>query len=381
MEPYVNIVSSILLFSTIVYVVQIFRYVFGLNRLQAGENTEIYTVTVLIPARNEEKNIYNCVTSILNQNYPAEKFHIIVIDDQSSDSTSSIVQKLINENPNRITLLHVNEKPAGVSPKINALLLGITNSKSEIIMTTDADCTASCSWISSTVRYFEENVGATTGLTLFSNELHASPLIHGFQFIDFISFTACGAGSIGYGRTTTCNGSNMAFRRSAYDEVGGYGAIASLNSGDDSLLAQKIEKTKNWKVTFVNDPISFVTTISVQTWKEILLQRMRWAAQTTQYPTGTVIFMSITFIFYILLFISLPISIFLLEPSPWLAFAAKCGIDLMLLNKFTTMTRTRSLLRYFLPSAFIHIALVIAAVFGGYITKFEWKERKIGRSG
>lgn len=172
----------------------------------------------------------------------------------------------------------------------------------------------------------------------------------------------------------------MAFRRIAYNEAGGYGAIAKLNSGDDSLLAQKIEQTKNWNVQFVNNPFSFVTTKPVHSWREVLTQRMRWAAQTTQYPLGAVFFMSITFLYYIALCISIPISLFFFEPLPLLSFAAKCGIDLLILNKFTAMTKTRSVLRYFLPAEFIHIALVLLGVFGGYFTKFEWKERKVGRT-
>jgi glycosyltransferase involved in cell wall biosynthesis len=49
-------------------------------------------ISIIIAARNEEKNIGSCIQSIINQTYPANKFEIIITDDHSSDKTVSIVQ-------------------------------------------------------------------------------------------------------------------------------------------------------------------------------------------------------------------------------------------------------------------------------------------------
>lgn len=62
--------------------------------------------SIIIPARNEEKNIGSCLESILKNHYPASHYEIIVIDDFSTDLTGSIVQDLARQHKNvRLLLL------------------------------------------------------------------------------------------------------------------------------------------------------------------------------------------------------------------------------------------------------------------------------------
>jgi chlorobactene glucosyltransferase len=49
-------------------------------------------VSVLVPARNEERNIARCIGSLLAQDYPA--FEVIVLDDQSTDGTQAILERM-----------------------------------------------------------------------------------------------------------------------------------------------------------------------------------------------------------------------------------------------------------------------------------------------
>ena len=58
------------------------------------------SISVCIPARNEERDIKNCVKSVLNQDYP--NFEVIVVDDNSSDNTAKIVRSMTEEYPNLI---------------------------------------------------------------------------------------------------------------------------------------------------------------------------------------------------------------------------------------------------------------------------------------
>src|SRR3569833_29524 len=51
------------------------------------------SISVLIPARNEEKNIRICLDALARQSYPPDLFEVIVIDDHSSDSTAAIVKE------------------------------------------------------------------------------------------------------------------------------------------------------------------------------------------------------------------------------------------------------------------------------------------------
>ncbi|MCX6137331.1 MAG: glycosyltransferase [Ignavibacteriales bacterium] len=375
------ILSGLIILFGIVYLRQIVLFIIGIGRIRPGNSNSQRSVTVIVPARNEQEHILVCLESLLAQDYPARLIEIIVIDDQSTDGTAAIVTSIGERYP-RVRLLRVENRPESVSPKINAVTLGITHTTGDVIFTTDADCTAPPTWISTMMRYYEEATGVVTGTTLYVNKHHVPDMLFGIQFLDFLSHTACAAGAIGNGITSNCNGSNFSFRRDAFGEIGGYGPLAQINSGDDSLLAQRIESETHWRVRFVLDPAAHVTTIPVRTWRDFLLQRMRWAGQTAHYNISALIFMVCSFLLFILLFVTLPFS--LISPAdfaaPAIMFAAKIIIDFAAVLRFTRATRITSVLCYFLPAEVIHIPTILFAVFGGYFGKFDWKGRAMQRT-
>src|SRR4030095_6546948 len=76
-------------------------------------------ITVIIPARNEEKNIGACVQTLIDQDYPA--FEIVVIDDRSADGTGRIVKEFAAQDP-KIKYVAKTEPPAsGWTGKCSAL--------------------------------------------------------------------------------------------------------------------------------------------------------------------------------------------------------------------------------------------------------------------
>ncbi len=376
------ILASVLLVTAVVYVRQIAAFTKGLSKIVPGSNARRYSATILIPARNEEKNIEACVTSLLQQDYPRELYKIIVIDDQSTDRTAEIVSSIARQHNGMVLLVPVQERPEGVSPKINALRGGIGASDGEIIFTTDGDCVAPPQWLSSTMRLFQDNVGVVTGTTLFHNGNHTSPDLFGIQFLDFLSHTACAAGAIGNGKVNNCLGSNMAFRRSAFDEVGGYDSLEHLNSGDDSLLAQKMARSGKWDVRFNLDKSAAVTTAPVTTWKDFFQQRMRWAAQTGSYRPDTLIFLICSFVYYVALAVALLGSVFnaSLLLLFFVAYIPKLIVDYAILKKFSALTDTAYLLRFYAKAALIHIPVILFAVLGGFFGRFDWRGRSTERS-
>jgi cellulose synthase/poly-beta-1,6-N-acetylglucosamine synthase-like glycosyltransferase len=380
MNEFFAILSVLLVPLLLVYAGYLLFYFRGFSLLTGGRNVSTPSVTVIIPARNEEKNIRRCLESLVRQDYPKELFEIIVVDDGSSDGTAGIVEEFSGSHSHRITCLPLKTRSTRISPKINALSAGIEISTGDILATTDADCTVSENWISSLAAHFEETVGVVTGTTVYAKSESLSRLFLGIQFLDFISYTAVGAGSIGQDTVSTCNGSNMAFRRKAFNDIGGFDSFSHLNTGDDSLLGQKITASKKWKAKFIVDPFSSVTTQPAASWKEFFSQRMRWAGQTTEYPAGTLIFMINTFLLYILLFISIPASIVTGTIVPIGVWIVKSAADYSIMRKFCRLTKTEEALRYFLPTALIHIPVILYSVFGGFFGRFTWKDRTIGRT-
>ena len=64
----------------------------------AGRKKNTTFISVVVAARNEEKNIGTCIETILNQTYPAHLFEIIIVDDHSTDATVDIVKSFTAPN-------------------------------------------------------------------------------------------------------------------------------------------------------------------------------------------------------------------------------------------------------------------------------------------
>lgn len=97
------------------------------------------SVSIIVPARNEERNIHRCVTSLLEQDY--ENYEVIVVDDGSSDGTAAILDDIAQQHPhgNRLWILHLRNLPEGWAGKPHALHRGVQESQGEWLLFTDAD--------------------------------------------------------------------------------------------------------------------------------------------------------------------------------------------------------------------------------------------------
>ena len=121
------------------------------------------SLSVVIPARNEEKVIRAKLLNLLGQNYPLEKLEILVGNDGSSDRTAAVVSEFI---PLGVQLVSADE-PCGKSSIQNAL---VERAQSEILVFTDADCTLPTNAIRTMVQHFADpRVGLVTGCASFRN--------------------------------------------------------------------------------------------------------------------------------------------------------------------------------------------------------------------
>ncbi len=107
-----------------------------LHEVPPVPDTEAPPVSVVIAARNEERNLEPALASVLAQRYgPLE---VIVVDDRSTDATGAILDRMAAANP-RLCVIHVTELPAGWLGKNHALHAGASEAKGEYILFTDAD--------------------------------------------------------------------------------------------------------------------------------------------------------------------------------------------------------------------------------------------------
>ncbi len=208
--------------------------------------------SILIASRNEQENLPDLFASLTKLDYPEDHFEIIIVDDASSDNSLALIKEFCNQIKNA-KCLHLKEKDSEYKGKKAALKLAAENAKHDILLFTDADCTIQPEWLKSYNNYFSNNIGMVAGnysetnadlFRTFSNQMSS----------------AIYASTIGLGIPFSAAGGNLAVRKAAFDEVGGYEKIKHYQSGDDKLLLKLISRTK-WKIAY-NPEIHIRTKIS-----------------------------------------------------------------------------------------------------------------------
>jgi chlorobactene glucosyltransferase len=106
-------------------------------------------ISVIIPARNEKRNIRRCIQALLAQTYP--NFEVIVIDDRSTDETPQILAQLAEVDP-RLRIIHGVELPPGWAGKPYALVQGVADTRGKWLCFMDADTFAQPGLLWSTYR-------------------------------------------------------------------------------------------------------------------------------------------------------------------------------------------------------------------------------------
>ena len=331
-----------------------------------------HSVSVIIAARNEEKNIGFLLTSLINQSYPLELYEIIVADDGSDDKTAQIINEFSQKHKN-IKIINVTNRKEVISPKKNALQQAINQAQNDIIVSTDADCIPGRFWLEAMMMNFLDQVDMVTGFSQTSIEWNDSSLVQKFEHVDFLNLFFAAAGAIQSDKYFSCSGQNIAYRKNVFKEIGGFEKIKHLVSGDDVNLMQLFKKN-NKKIVFSFYPESFMKTKPVNSWKDLLNQRTRWASNTKwQFQ------LNIEFFFYLF-------SVFgtVLLPILLLFFHLKIGITLLLLRfcfeffyvkKAAKLFLIKSNRLSFFPIWFILQPLyLIAVAVGGQLNLFRWKK-------
>lgn len=347
--------------------------------MDKSQQIDYPTITVIVPARNEEKYINNCLTGILAQDYPKDLLEIIVVDDASEDATAQIV-KNIAFTDNRLKLIQLLPNSQETAFKKRAIEKAIGIASGEWIVCTDADCVHPKQWLHSlaaiftnpTVKFVAAPVSYHTSTTLLSV----------FQTLDFMMLQGITAASVHGQFHSMCNGANIAYEKAAFNEVGGFAGIDKLPSGDDMLLMHKIFKKFPKSTTYCLASTAIVTTYASPTWQSFFQQRIRWASKAAFFEDRR--------IFWVLLLVYLLNSYLLMAflllwwfPAFTLPFLYLLGwktitegIFMYSLSLFFNKKNLMPLFPLFQP---IHIVYTIIAGWLGRFSQYSWKGRVISK--
>jgi glycosyltransferase involved in cell wall biosynthesis len=226
-------------------------------------------VSVIICAKNEEKNIASLIEILLNQNYP--NYEILIIDDASSDKTQEIIEAYELSN-SKIKLVKVENNEAFWGNKKWALTLGIKAAKYENLLFTDADCKpTSENWIQEMTKNFQNEKTIILGYSPYQKVKNSwlNKLIRFetlFTALQYFSWAKKGKAYMGVGR-------NLAYKKTEFFNQNGFVNHIKVYSGDDDLFVNAASNHKNTAIEFSKD--SFVLSEPKKNWKDWILQKRR----------------------------------------------------------------------------------------------------------
>ncbi len=389
------ILASVLFFLAFVYAWIMFTYYRAWQALPAwclpaGFLPDI-PVTVIIAARNEADNIINCLRSILNGAYPPKLLEIIVVDDFSEDETAALVRQFIEKRTGEsaltlsIKLLQLSAflLPAArfTANKKKAIERAVAQASGAIIVTTDADCLAPVDWLCLITSCFSSNahLSILAAPVAFHREMN---LLQRFQALDFLGLMGITGAGIQLGWHRMGNGANLAYRKSAFEAVGGFSGNAQVASGDDMFLIQKMAAKWPGSVRFLKNPAATVHTTAKATWQEFWQQRLRWGTKNAALPEWRMkaILLVVWLFCWSILLVWGAVLFGLLS---WQVLACqllvKASADWLLLREMCQYFKRKDLLRWFLPSFFIHTAYIALVGLGSlFFKKYTWKGRVVG---
>lgn len=250
----------------------------------AAEPAPPPSVSVVVAARDEADHVVSCLERLARQTYPADRFEVVLVDDGSTDGTlarARAAARRLQLEGRRVLVLDGSPARGAIGSKKGALELGIASSRGELILTTDADCKVPDTWVTGIVSCFAADVGAVIGFSQIGEPGSACGRLAAWEAFDFLQLMTAAAGSCGHGHPMAASGQSLAFRRSAFEAVGGYSAVRHRVSGDDVLLLQLIRRTGRWRVAFAALPHSFVVHPPSPGLRTFLSRRARWASNAT----------------------------------------------------------------------------------------------------
>ena len=363
------------------YVVFILQLIFGFNKVKSFERTDEQPKTsfsIIVPFRNEEKNLPKLLKSISSLNYPKDLFEIIMVDDFSKDNSERVYIKWRMENGLIETTLLENLRLSN-SPKKDAISRAVPIIKHEWIITTDADCMVNKNWLLTLDNFIQKNnPEMVVGAVVYKTK---NNWFHHFQQLDLLSLQGTTIGSFGIGKPFMCNGANFAYTKKFFNELGGFGGINNTASGDDVMLLQRALKTTSDKVHYLKNTETIVKTKPENDLFKLFMQRVRWASKTTSYKNTyakllavVVLLMNLSLVVVCGLWIVGKFGIWNLS----IVFFIKYLVDYILLYKSNQYLRKGKLL---LPLASSLVYPILSSLVGIYslFGNFTWKGRTFSK--
>ncbi len=371
----------LLLFSVGAYSWLILRRWHAWQRMDSSYAPESFqpatAITVIIPVRNEAQHIGALLQDLEAQQYPQHLLEVLLVDDHSEDATTAVAAEFILATTIDVKIIRLDSYVNLVGKKA-AVRKGVELATGELLVFTDGDCRIGPEWLRQfAFLYQTRQPYFISGPVCFQ---HTNTLFERMQLVEFASLIGVGGASLQLQKPNMCNGANLAYTKTIFEEVGGFAGNEAIASGDDEFLLHKISKCYPDKVAFLKSQKAIVYTMAPKSLPAFILQRVRWASKWKSYQNRQVQAVAVVvFAANLFLFLAIPAAgLGLLHWQAFLpAYAVKCAIDFLFLNRILSFLRKQRYLVYMLPLQFVYIPYVVCIALAGLFGRYHWKGRMI----
>ena len=337
-------------------------------------------VSILVPARNEEANIANCVNSLRLQDYP--HFEVLVLDDESTDRTGEIVATIAGEDPH-VHLRHGAPLPEGWAGKPHACHQLSLAARGDYLLFTDAD-TIHAPHMLSTVLPIAQHSGASL-VSGFPHQVvetlpekAAIPVVY-FMLLAVLPLSI--ARLRNYRPRSFINGQFILFPRSEYERIGGHESVKARIM-EDMLLGFEVKRKGGRQVTLNLSPVVSCRMYRNRTslWEGFV----KWGYSfSALWPTATLIVGLCLLVGFSSPFVSAAAALFLVqERGVQLLLVALVQVSIVLVARLTC---DRALCEPAVSSLLTPVGVVfflLAMLYGTVLRltgrQVAWKQRRYG---
>jgi len=322
---------------------------------------------VVVAARNEAENISALLKSLSEQIHKPDE--IIFCDDHSEDGTATVITDTA-----KLLSLNVRVFNSDGIGKKHALTRAIAMSSADIILVTDADCTLPANWIQAHVKaYNDPQINYVAGMVdvMESEGISAVAAIENI----FLQIASTGLGKLGI--PFLSNGANMSFRKSWFDNSGGFQGDESASGDDVRLLMRAAAQPHSiaWLAC-----TSVVRTTAAATVVEQVNQRSRWLSKLLKMQgplamlSGSVL---LTVQIIVPLFIIRLVAFGEAESALTVAVFLKSFIELLLLSLAVPFFKRPVLLLFYPLAVIVYPAVAVTSFVKALSGKTKWKGRTL----
>lgn len=199
------------------------------------------SLTVIVPALNEEAKVAACLESLITQNYQSLK--ILAVDDRSTDGTGAVMDRLAVQHPDRLSVLHIADLPPGWLGKTHAMALAARQSESDYILFTDADILFREDALTRSMAFAiaSDADHLVTVPTLVIERWDEAALLGFFQVCALWAARPWKVADPRAKRDAVGVGAFNLLRRQAYEQVGGFEALR-MEIVEDLGIARRIKR-------------------------------------------------------------------------------------------------------------------------------------------